>query len=215
MEHKSHHSGISEHAHIYPNAIIGNNVTIYPGAVIGRLPQSSGASHSPSIEGYISLYIGDNCVIGANAVIYAGSTVSNNTMICDTACVRENVMIGAYSLIAMGVTINSNTRIGSRTKIMDNTHITGNAIIGDNVFIGMLVTTANDNDMDKGDTPISEMLGPRIADGVKIGQGACIMPGIEIGENSIIGAGSIVTKNIPANSLAVGSPARVIKKVTV
>jgi acetyltransferase-like isoleucine patch superfamily enzyme len=195
---------------IYPDVFIGKNVTIFPGAIIGRPPKSSGATKR--ITNVIELdytRIGDNCVIGSNCVIYKGVRIGNNSMICDTACIRERVTIGENSLIAMGVTINVNAVIGDRTKIMDNCHITGNAFIGNNVFIGMLTTSANDNDMGKGNKNLDIEKGPVIKDGVRIGQGSCLFPEITIGENAIIGANSTVTKNVLAKTKVMGSPARI------
>lgn len=195
---------------IYPGVIIGKNVTIFPGAVIGRPPISSGATKRISIMSELDYTrIGDNCIIGSNCVIYKGVRIGDNSMICDTACIREKVTIGKNSLIAMGVTINVNTFVGNKTKIMDNCHITGNAYIGNNVFIGMLTTTANDNYMGKGDKKLSDEKGPIISNGVRIGQGSCILPGVEIGENSVVGANSTVTKNVKPNTTVMGSPAKI------
>jgi len=185
---------------IYKNVNIGKNVTIFPGAVIGRPPLSSGATKKKiNLKNLKSLNIGNNCIIGSNAVIYFGSTIGKNTMICDTACVRENVEIGDNSLIAQGVTINSNTKIGSSVKIMDNTHITGNCVIEDNVFIGMLVTTANDNTMGRNKEKSEDQKGPTIKNSARIGQGVCILPNVEIGENSLVGSNYTVSFDVPPN----------------
>lgn len=194
---------------IYPRVFIGKNVTIFPGAVIGRPPKSSGATKRiTNTDDLEWTRIDSNCVIGSNCVIYQGVTIEKNSMICDTACIRERVIIGKNSLIAMGVTINVNTVIGNNTKIMDNCHITGNAIIGNNVFIGMLTTSANDNSMGKGLKGLENEFGPVVCDGVRIGQGSCLFPGIVIGPNAIIGANSTVTKNVSENSKVMGSPAK-------
>jgi acetyltransferase-like isoleucine patch superfamily enzyme len=195
---------------IYPDVKIGKNVTIFPGAVIGRPPKSSGATKRiTDVNRLYCTRIGDNCIIGANCVIYKGTEIGNNTMICDTACIREEVIIGKNSLIAMGVTINVHTFIGNNTKIMDNCHITGNALIGNNVFIGMLTTSANDNSMGQGLTGLKNEFGPVICDDVRIGQGSCLFPGIVIGPNAVIGANSTVTKNVAENTKVMGSPAKI------
>lgn len=206
-----HAEGVSPHAYIYSNVVIGKNVTIFPGAVVGRPPMSSGAARKIDISKLPPLVIGDGSVIGANAVIYIGSTLGEKVMICDCACVRENVTIGNNTLVAMGVTINCDTKIGNNVKIMDNTHITGNAVIEDGVFIGMLVTTANDNTMNRGGQQMHEMLGPVIRKNARIGQGACLFPGIEVGEDAVIGANAVVTKSVPAGKKAVGIPAKIIE----
>jgi acetyltransferase-like isoleucine patch superfamily enzyme len=206
-------------AWIAEDTVLGNNVVIFPGTVLGRPPVSTkfqikkteGVSLPPVI-------IGDNCVIGANVVIYRGTIIGDDCLIGDTACIREQVRIGSSCIIAMGVTINYNTTIGCRVKVMDNTHLTGNMTIEDDVFIAMHVSTANDNSMGREaalNVPLSlrKRQGPVIRRHATIGQGTCILPGIELGENSIIGANSVVTKPIPAHVLALGSPARVVREL--
>lgn len=204
-------------AWIGEDAVIGNNVTILPGAVIGRPPISTSALTRRADKANLPpVSIGDNSVIGANVVIYRGTSIGKQCLLGDTACIREQVTLGDSSVIAMGVTVNYNTKIGSRVKVMDNTHLTGNMIIEDDVFIAMLVTTANDNSMGRKISTHSQKgvwhgQGPVIRRFVTIGQGTCILPGVEIGENSIIGANSVVTKSVTPRVLAFGVPTRVIR----
>lgn len=201
---------------LFPNVRLGDKVVIFPGAVIGRPPVSSGATtRQVEVSDLLPVEIGDHCVIGSNAVIYMGVKIGHHSMISDTACIREGCQIGDYSLVAMGVTINYNTKIGSRVKIMDNTHITGNMIIEDDVFIGMLVTTANDNSMGRKPAEGRDWSGrgPTVRRFSTIGQGACILPGVEIGENAIVGTNAVVTKDVPARTLVLGIPARVVREL--
>jgi acetyltransferase-like isoleucine patch superfamily enzyme len=206
---------IYENAVIFDNVIIGDNVTVFPGAVIGRPPYSTGATRLQAEASSAPVRIGDNCIIGANAVIYADVEIGDNTMICDTACVRERCHIGSFCVIAMGVTINYSTTIGDRVRVMDNTHLTGNMTIEDNVFVGMLVTTANDNTMGRKPPPEGiQQMGPTIRRFATIGQGACILPGLEIGENAIVGANSVVTKDVLPRTVVTGIPARFRRELT-
>jgi len=198
---------------LFPNVVLGDKVTIFPGAVIGRPPLSSGATRlAVTWDSLPPVKIGDGCVIGANAVIYADVEVGNNSMVCDTACVREKCRIGSFCVIAQGVTINYNTKIGNYVRIMDNTHITGNMIIEDRVFIGMLVSTANDNLMGRRKESY-EPKGPLIRKFATIGQGSCILPGIEIGENAIVGSNAVVTKDVAPRTVVIGTPARYVRDV--
>ena len=204
-------------AWVAEDTIIGDGVTIFPGAVLGRPPISTGVQQREVDRSSLPpLRIGDNCVIGANAIVYRGTAIGDNCLLGDTACIREQVRIGDSCIVAMGVTINYNTVIGSRVKIMDNSHLTGNMIVEDDVFISILVTTTNDNSMGREaalDVPMElrKRQGPIIRRHVTIGQSACILPGIEIGENTIVGANAVVTKPLPARVLALGVPARVIR----
>jgi len=206
---------IYENAVILENVTIGDHVTIFPGAVIGRPPKSTGATRLKADYSFDPVRIGNNCVIGANAVIYSNVEIGDNTMICDTACIREGCRIGSFCVIAMGVTINYTTIIGDRVRVMDNTHLTGNMVIEDDVFIGMLVTTANDNFMGRKPPPDGiKQIGPTIRRYATIGQGACILPGVEIGENAIVGANSVVTKDVQSKTVVMGIPAKFHRQLT-
>ena len=198
---------------LFPNVVLGDKVTIFPGAVIGRPPLSTGATRlNISWDSLHPVKIGSNCVIGANAVIYADVEIGNNTMVCDTACIREQCRIGSFCVIAQGVTINYNTKVGNYVRVMDNTHLTGNMVIEDRVFIGMLVTTANDNSMGRYKDNYQPK-GPIIRKFATIGQGSCILPGVEIGENAIVGSGAVVTKDIVPKTVVMGMPARFVRNV--
>lgn len=209
---------IYEGAVLFPNVVLGNNVTVFPGAVIGRAPLLTGATaHRVEVTKLLPVHIGDDCVIGANAVIYMDVEIGNNTMICDSACIREGVRIGSFCVIAMGVTINFNTLIGNRVKVMDNTHLTGNMVIEDDVFISVLVATANSNSMGREGTSGGGDLvekGPVVRRFAAIGEGACLLPNVEIGENAIVAAGAVVTKNVEPRSLVTGIPARFHRYLT-
>jgi acetyltransferase-like isoleucine patch superfamily enzyme len=206
-------------AWIAEDSEIGNNVTIFPGAVLGRPPVSTKAQmRRVSNERIPPLIIGGNCVIGANSVIYRGTKIGNDTLVGDGVCIREKVIIGDSCIIAMGVTINYNTRVGDRVKIMDNTHITGNMIVEDDVFISTHVTTTNDNSMGREaalNIPVDQRKrqGPIIRRNATIGQAACILPAVEVGENTIVGANAVVTKSLPPRVMALGIPARVVREL--
>lgn len=203
-------------AWIATDTVLGQNVTILPGAVLGRPPLSTKAQVRKAHAALPPLVIGDNCVIGANAVIYRGTTIGNNTLVGDTACIREQVQIGQSCIIAMGVTVNYNTIIGSRVKVMDSSHITGNSLIEDDVFVSLLVGTANDNSMGR-EAAFNKPAEQRDRRGVtirrfgRIGQGAMIMPGIEIGENGVVAAGSVVNRSVAPRTVVFGAPARAVR----
>ena len=92
------------------------------------------------------------------------------------------------------MTINYNTTIGDHTKIMDLTHITGNARIGDNVFVSVMVGSTNDNAAGRGGYVDEQVVGPDIEDEAIVGAGATLLPGITIGRGAVIGqAPSLLT----------------------
>lgn len=203
---------IHPHVTIEAGVVIGNNVEIFPGAYIGKLPKGAGAV-ARKIEYQQKVKIGDNSVIGPNAVIYADVTIGSNTLIGDNASIREQVIIGDFCIISRSVTINYNTSIGNRTKIMDMTHITGNCQIGNDVFISVLVATTNDRAIGQSGYDEEKVIGPNIGNGVAIGAGANILPGVYIGEGSVVAASAVVSKDVLPKKMVAGNPARVIKSL--
>ncbi len=183
---------------------------IFPGSYIGKKPCGAGATARPT-EHQSRVIIGENCAIGPNAVIFYDVEIGNNTLIGDGASLREQVRVGHHCIISRYVTVNYNSTIGNRTKIMDLTHITGNCRIGDDVFISVLVSTANDNVLVTREYKAEAILGPTIADKASIGLGASLLPAVFIGEGAMVGAGSVVTRDVPPYRLAIGTPARSVR----
>jgi acetyltransferase-like isoleucine patch superfamily enzyme len=203
-------SNVTIHPYVIINSgsIIGNNVEIFPGSIIGREPKGAGAvSRVPVFKKRV--LIGSGSSIGSNVVIYYDVCIGKNTLIGDGASIREKCVVGSYSLISRCVTINYNSQIGDHTKIMDSTHITGNSKIGDNVFVSTMVGTANDNLVRQRIYNEHSLKGPVIKNGAFIGLGASILPGIVIGQNAIVAAHSVVTKNVPPKTLVMGVPAKI------
>jgi acetyltransferase-like isoleucine patch superfamily enzyme len=137
--------------------------------------------------------------------------IGEGTLVGDNASIREQCRIGKYCLISRNVTINYNTIIGDFTKVFENTVITGNMVIGSRVFIGALVATTNDNNLGRRGYDESFIAGPIIEDNVGIGSGANILPGVRLGAGCMVGAGAVVTKDVPPKTLVMGIPARVVR----
>jgi acetyltransferase-like isoleucine patch superfamily enzyme len=96
---------------------------------------------------------------------------------------------------------------------MDLTHITGNCHIGDNVFISIHVSTVNDNVVVDREYVEERIQGPTIENNVSIGAGAILLPSVRIGEGSFVGAGALVTRDVPPHVLVLGIPAKIIKNI--
>lgn len=211
------------------NAVIGNNcilhphvviadgvhledgVEVFPGAFLGKEPKGAGAlARKPEFDK--KLVVGAGSSIGPHAVIFYDVVIGAGTLIGDGASIREKCKIGASCIVSRYVTINYNTTVGDGTKIMDNTHITGNAVIGRNVFISVLVGTANDNLIRAGYA--EHVVGPVIEDHAVIGLGASLLPNVVIGQGATVAAGAVVTKNVAAQTLVAGMPARFVRNTT-
>lgn len=204
-------SNIKIHPHVVITGAveIGDNVEILPFAYIGRLPSTSPAIKKQDESHELVTKISSGSVIGPHAIIYAGCQFDQDCLVGDAASVREKVIVGRQVIVGRHVTIGPNVKIGARTRIVDFAHITGETIIGEDVFISTHVCSANDNSFATGKNIV--LKGQIIGNRVHVGLGAMLLPGISIGDDSVIGAGTIVTKNIPAGKVALGQPARIIR----
>lgn len=201
---------IGHNAVIHKGTKIGENSYIDDGAVLGRLPRSGAFSKRKA--GKVSpLKIGNNCVVGVNAIIYAGTKIGNEVLVGDLASIRENDVIGDKVIVGRLVMMEPNTKVGNNVKIQTGTHITGDAVIEDFVFFGDEVSTTNDNTMGRGSA--EKQKGFYAKKGARIGSNATLLPGVVIGEESVVGAGAVVTKNVPDKKIVMGVPAKIIKDV--
>lgn len=128
--------------------------------------------------------------------------------------IGDNTKIGAFVEIQKGVQVGNNCKISSHSFICEG------VIIGNNVFIGHNVTFINDkypkainNDGNLQSEDDWKVIPIMIEDNASVGSSVTILCGIKIGKGALIGAGSVVTKNVPANEIWVGNPARFIRKV--
>src|SRR5215470_14342909 len=188
---------------------IGNDVEIFPSAYIGKPPRGVGAMTRP-MSFIAKVAVGNGCVVGPNAVIYYDVEIGSHTLISDGASIREQCKIGSRCIIGRYVTVNYATLIGDEVKVQDHTWLAGNMRVGNKVFISGGVTTANDNLMGASGYDEDSIVGPTIENGVRIGAGAILLPKVKAGENALIAAGAVVTKDAPAGQTGKGVPARFI-----
>jgi len=138
--------------------------------------------------------------------------IGESTTIWQFSVVLENAQIGNNCNINSHTFIENNVVIGNNVTVKCGVYIWDGIIIEDNVFIGPNVTFTNDK-YPRSKTYPSEFQQTIIKQGASIGANVTILGGIIVGENSMIGAGSIVTKNIPNNELWLGNPAHFVRKI--
>lgn len=179
------------------NAIFGADCLIDPRALVGlRYTDDCRAA-----------VIGDRCVIRALTVVYGDVVMGSHVKTGHHVTIREHTRIGDYVVVGSGTVIDGNVTIGSYVKIESRVYIPTHTSVGNHVFIGPGAVLTNDR------YPLRlrhdyEPKGPTIEDNVTIGANATILPGVRIGEGSIVAAGSVVTRDVPPWSLAIGVPAR-------
>jgi acetyltransferase-like isoleucine patch superfamily enzyme len=203
---------IAETAIVYPGTVIGEGCQILDYAVVGKQPTLSPRSTAKREE-LPRLELGAGTTVSTGAVVFAGTTVGERVVVGDQACVRERCTIGDEVVIGRGSLVENDTSVGALTKIQAHAYITAYSLLEENVFIAPCVITTNDNFMGRTEKRHGLVKGPTIRRGARIGGGAVLLPGIEVGEEAFVGAGAVVLRDVPARAVMVGSPARQIREV--
>ena len=199
-------------ATVYPGTVLGEGVRVLENAVVGKQP-SLGAHSTAKREPLPPAAIGGGTVISTGAVVFAGSTVGANCIVGDQSCIRERVTLADDCVLGRGSLIENDTTVGAGTRIQAGAYVTAYSTLEEDVFIAPCVVTTNDNYMGRTEKRKAEMRGPTIRRSARVGGGAVICPGVEIGEEAFVGAGAVVTKDVPARKLVVGNPARILRDV--
>ena len=197
---------------VYPGTKLGDGVKVLEHAVVGKQPTLSPRSTTKREE-LPPAEIGDGTIVSTGAVVFAGAKVGARVILGDQSCVRERVAVGDDVVIGRGSLVENDTTIGAMTKIQAEAYITAYSTLEEQVFIAPCVVTTNDNFMGRTERRHELIKGPTIRRGARIGGGAVLLPGIEIGEEAFVGAGAVVTKNVQARMVVVGNPARVMRGV--
>lgn len=199
---------IGNHVIIHDGSIIGNGVRIDDHTVIGKRPMKAANSAVTSETDLSPATIGDRCLIGTGVVIYAGSSIEESVLVADLATVREDVQIGEQTIVGRGVAIENKCRIGRYCKLETNVYITAYSLIEDYVFLAPGVLTSNDNFMGRTEERFKHFKGVTVRRGGRLGVGSVILPGREIGSDSVVAGGSVVTKDTESRQIVAGTPAR-------
>lgn len=212
-----HNCIIEDNVSIGENTFIDSNTIIRGGVTIGK--ESFIGSNSIIGEYWMdfckdrqyyehSLIIGEKALIRSGSIIYAGSEIGNNFQTGHQATIRENTRIGNNVSVGTLSDIQGNCKIGNYVRIHSNVHIGQLSFIDDFVWLYPYVVLTNDPT-----PPSSEFVGVHVHSFAIVATGSIIMPGLDLGQDCLIGAGAIVTKSIEPYAVAVGNPAKQISDV--
>ncbi len=148
--------------------------------------------------------IGDDATIRAGSIVYGNVTIGDGFTTGHDVLIREETTIGDDVLVGTKTVIDGQTEVGSHVSLQTNVYVPTRTTIADNVFVGPGAVLTND------EYPIrteAELDGPTIESGASVGANATVLPGVTVGSNAFVAAGAVVTDDVPANTLAVGTPA--------
>lgn len=183
---------------------VGRNAKIDATVILGYLPEKTNAKSL--------LIIKDNARIRSGTVIYAGTKIGDNLQTGHNVVIREENTIGDNFSIWSNSVIDYASKIGNNVKIHSNCYLAQFTVIEDGVFLAPGVMVANDLYPGCGFSK-KYMKGPLIKRGAQIGINATILPYVVIGARSLIGAGSVVTHDVPDDTVVLGNPARAYKNI--
>jgi UDP-2-acetamido-3-amino-2,3-dideoxy-glucuronate N-acetyltransferase len=196
---------------IHPGVELGAGVRIQDGAIVGK-PVVLARTSAATIGAPAPTTIGDGVTIAAQAVVVAGVSIGDGAFIGDQAHVRERAQIGADAAVGRGSAVDNDVTLGERVRIQTGCYVTAFSTVEDDVFIGPGVYTYNDNTMGRHAKGVG-VVGVVLRRACRVGGGARILPGVEIGEEAFVATGSVVTRNVPKRTLVMGVPARRVRDI--
>ncbi len=202
---------IGGHVVIHRGTVVGEEARLQDGVVIGK-PLALGKHSTATREPPSPVVIGEGATVCAGAVVVAGAQVGPGAVVGDQAHVRERVEVGEDSVIGRGSAVDNDVTIGARVRIQTGCYITAFSTIEDDVFVAPGVTLTNDDTMARHPAgyPIR---GARLRRACRVGGGAVLLPGVEVGEEAFVAAGAVVTRDVGPRTVVMGVPARKVRGV--
>ena len=184
---------------IYGSNVIGKNAQIFDNVMLG-FP----SRERLNAEKFKGVWIGDDAVIRSGTIIYCDVTIGNKFQSGHNVVIREYTYIGDRVSIGTSTIIEGNSVLAHDINIQSMVYIPTGTSIGSGVFIGPNAVFTNDKY-----PPSDKLRSPSIGKNAAIGANSTLLPGVCIGEGALVAAGSVVTKDVPDNMMAIGSPAKI------
>ena len=198
------------HVVVHAGTVLGDGCTIEDHVVLGKPPRLSERSAARGAVG--ALRLGSGVTVCAGTIVLAGATIGDGALIGDQAFVRERSRIGAGSIVGRGSVVDNDVVLGERVRVQTNVYLTAFTVVEDDVFVGPGAVTTNDDTI--GRRQHGEPLrGATLRRACRIGGGSVLTPGVEVGEEAFVAAAALVTHDVPARTVVMGVPARVVRDV--
>ena len=196
---------------VYDGVVIGDGCSILDGAVLGKSPSLARRSSAPRVEAE-PLELGAGVTVCTQAIVFAGARIGAGSIVGDQAYVRERATIGADTVIGRASGVDNDVTIGTRVRIQSQVYLTAYTVIEDDVFIGPCAMTTNDPTIGR-HGPDYTLQGATLRRACRIGGGAVLLPGVEVGEEAVVAAGAVVTSDVAPHKVVMGVPARMVRDV--
>jgi acetyltransferase-like isoleucine patch superfamily enzyme len=191
---------------LYPNVALGPGSVVEDFCILGAPPRGTPEGELPTI-------IGEDAVIRSHTVIYAGNVIGRGFQTGNKVNIRESNRIGDHVSVGTLSVIEHHVEIGPHVRIHTQVFIPEFSVLEEGCWIGPNVVLTNAK------YPLSpgakdRLAGPVIRRGAKIGANSTLLPGVMVGEHALVGAGSVVVRDVPPGAVVAGNPARFIRDVS-
>lgn len=192
-------------AQIFPNVFFADEAQLGAFVILGEPPRGK-------IAGELETRIGARALIRSHTVIYAGNRIGDDFQTGHGVLIREENEIGNNVSIGSHTIVEHHVKIGNDVRLHSNVFVPEFSILEDGCWLGPNVVVTNAR-YPRSRGVRENLRGAHIKRNAKIGANATLLPGVVIGENALVGAGAVVTRDVPAGMVVVGNPARVIKRI--
>jgi len=198
------------HVIVHDETVLGDGCVLDDHAILGKRPRLAGRSSARGEIGRLTL--GERVTVCAGAVVFAGASIGDDAILGDQSFVRERSSVGPGSVVGRGSVVDNDVSIGARVRVQTNVYLTAFTVVEDDVFVGPGTTTTNDDTMARHDDDYA-LRGATLRRACRVGGGAILTPGVEIGEEAFVAAGALVTRDVAPRAVVMGVPARVAREV--
>ncbi len=202
---------LGAHVVIHAGTHVGDGCVIQDGAVVGKLPRLGPRSSATTGE-LPPARLEPGAAVCCGAVVMRGAVIAKGAVVGDHAYVRERASLGEDSVLGQAGAIGADARVGARVRIQNTSKLVAAALVEDEVFIGPSVTATNDLTMGRR-APGAPLAPITLRRGCRIGAGVILMPGVEVGEDAVVGAAALVTRDVPPATVVIGAPARHLREL--
>lgn len=187
---------------LYPNVHLPDDADIGPFVILGEPPRGKSPGELPT-------WFGARPILRSHTVIYAGNRIGDDFQTGHGVLIRESNEIGSNVSIGSHTIVEHHVKIANNVRLHSNVFVPEYSILEEGCWLGPNVVITNAR-YPRSRTVQENLRGAHIKRGAKIGANATLLPGIVIGENALIGAGAVVTRDVPPNAVVAGNPARII-----